>query len=372
MATNDSTAGESLGGSREAFRAKLAEIRDRAGEEPETFADRLESQGVDVEVREKDPEPVVADDPDSGPAPESAVAASEAVQADESGQKADDRSAPDPEAAQEAQDALLDAIEGQKPGDRRQSKIEEKRALEARLLELGEDPEIANLIAHRGKLSAAKKRIAQLESASDNSGAGLDEQASQGIPAASATPAGAPAPEVLERFQEAGLDEVPATAMAQELAALRAELAQVRQEARFSADAARAQHRQAAQGALDAAVGELAGEFPGLVRDGVTDPAVLKTAGALLQTPLIGGDLSKALRQAAAMRFPEVQGASRQTKQPTQTRDTNAPAPRQQSPSPPKKPVDQFKLIARTLGDNRNDVPKALAEANRLKKRMQG
>ena len=49
-----------------AFQEKLAEIR--GGSEPQPFADKLEEAGVDVEVRDKESEPVVEPEPAPEPA----------------------------------------------------------------------------------------------------------------------------------------------------------------------------------------------------------------------------------------------------------------------------------------------------------------
>lgn len=336
-----------------AFQEKLAEIR--GGSEPQTFADKLEEAGVDVEVRDKEPEPVV--EPEPAEAPQEAAEAPEPTA--------------DPEEAQEATDALLDALEGKQPGEKRNAKIERRKALEERLLELGEDPYMANLIAHRGKLSKAEEHLARVEAKADNTPAGLDEQASQGIPASSATPDGQLAPEGLDQLlKEGGLDEVPARAIVDELSRLRAELAEVRGTAQVSIDATRAQHRAAAKSTLDSAVGELSGRFPGLVRDGVLDPSVGQTAAALLNTPLVGGDLSKALEMAARERFPEVEAKSRQTTKPTRTRDTEAPSASPQQSSQPLSDRDKFKRQAALLGKHRNDPDKAVAELNKLNRRL--
>ena len=353
METNDQGAAADAQ-ARAAFDAKLAEIQGQpaAPSEGEGFADKLAEAGVDVEVRPKEPE----QDVEAAPEPAEAPAEPDAPV--------------DPEVAQEAQEALLDALEGQKPGERRTAKIDRRNEVEAKLVELGTPAAIANSIAHRTKLGEAEKYLADLESRGDNGRAGLDAQAPQGLPTSSATPASELAPEVRESL-EAELGEVPARAIAEELSRLRAELAEVRGQAQVSIDATRAQHRAAAQSTLDSAVGELAGRFPGLVRDGVLDPSVGQTAAALLNTPLVGGDLSKALEMAASARFPEVEATSRQTTEPTRTRDTSAPSARQQPSAQPLSDRDKFLRLAEVAGKHANaGLDKASAELKRAASRL--
>lgn len=343
-----------------AFDAVLAKIKGReTNDDVETFAERLESQGVDVEVKPKPaPEPPASDSEDSEPAQNAQAAPPDAPEP------------VDPDADAEATDALLEAMAGPQAGEKRSAKMERRNAIEAELVRRNVPAAIANSIAHRTKLAEAEKYLAGLDSQPDNARAGLDASSPQGIPASSATPAGWATPEVHESLSEA-LGEAPASAIVQEFQRMRAELDAVKGQAQMSVEATKAQHRAAAQAALDSAVGELSGRFPELVRDGIVDLAVRQTAAAILHTPLIGGDLTKALEQAARMRFPEVAEPPRQTNKQPQTRDLPAPGGRRQESEAPLKPQDQFKKIAAVMGQHLNNPEKAVAEAQKLRRRFQ-
>jgi len=227
---------------------------------------------------------------------------------------------------------------------------------------------IANSIAHRTKLAEAEKYLASQEAARENQGAGLDDSRQQPPADDGATSEGW-TPEVRDALED-GLGEVPAKAIADEIARLRAELAEVKSQAQVSVEATRAQHRAAAAETLNKAVGELAGRFPGLVRDGILDPSVGQTAAAILHTPLIGGDLNKALEQAARMRFPEAGGTSRQSNQTAPARDTLAPEPSPQPAGDQLSERDRFARLARAAGQFSNNEGRAVEELQRLKRQL--
>lgn len=364
METSDKTQGTdgaAPASGRAAFNAKLEALRTSGAFGPTSFSEALESEGVDVQVRPKVPAEGVTEEPE----PE---APAEAPQEPQDGAEAPEPTV-DPDADQEATDALLEAITGAKAGDKRAAKMERRNDIERRLVAAGVPDAIANSIAHRTKLADAEKYLASQEGKSENRAAGLDEPPPQGIPAKSATPAGWATPEVLESLSEA-MGEAPASAIVQEFRRMQAELDAVKGQAQMSVEATKAQHRAAAQAALDSAVGELSGRFPGLVRDGVVDVSVRQTAAALLHTPLIGGDLNKALEQAARLRFPEAAGGSRQATAPAQARDTAAPSPMPQPSAKPLTPRELFARQAQIAGRFANDPQRAAAEMRKL--RQQG
>lgn len=290
------------------YQAKLAEILgapaapDGDGGGGNTFAESLESEGVDVTVTPKAEGSV-----ETPPEPE-----------------ADATAEPDGEGA----DALVAALTGDTRAANREDKIARTEALEEAAKAKGIPEGVARALARNVAREEAEKFL-------DGYGAEVQSApADQPVAPTSPVPEGAQqgrASVEVQRLLEEELGEDTASAVAGVIAGLEAQVAEAKELAGMSAGAMRqAQDAKSRQSVMSAA-GELSGQFPGLVRDGIVDLAVGKAAAALIESGVFPReDLKGALEFAARGHFGAAQGAepARQTKRLTRSPDLEAPVSR--------------------------------------------
>ena len=325
-----------------AFAAKLEELRLRTGYQDGSFAANLEDEGIKVEVK---PKP-------AAPAPVPA----ESVETD---QAEDDGS--------EGVEAVLGALDGAKASIAAEKAT--KAGLEQRALALGVPAGLAKSMAYRAPQGETEIYLAKLE-AERHSGA-----AGQAVPtaesAATSRASALTSPGIEKVLIEGGLEEDTALAIAAEFGALKAELAEVRGQAATAASITEHATRSKARGDFDAAVGELSGDYPGLVQGSGIDAQVGQIAKGLLATPVYEGDLKGALRAACGIRFPDASGGPRQTLKETPRPTTLAPESVPSASAKPLHPSEGFARLAQTAAKFQNDPAKLAAhlaqQAGRLR-----
>jgi hypothetical protein len=319
-----------------AFAAKLEELKTREGYTGNSFADKLEDEGIPVEVKPKS----------------EAAKASEAATGDPAPKPVEDAA----DDGSEGVDAVLGALSGAKASVAAEQSA--KAALEQRALALGVPAGMAKTMAYRSSQAETETYLSQLEAKGHTGGAG------QAVPtadsAATSRAAVGASPGIEKVLIEGGLEEDTASAIAAEFGALRAKLAEVEGRAATAESFTVESTRSQARGDFDAAVGELSGDFPGLVQGSGIDAQVGQIAKGLLATPVYEGNLKGALRAACGIRFPGASGEPRQENNETPRPTTLAPGAVPPASSKPLHPSEGFARLAQTAAKYQND-PKQLA-----------
>lgn len=336
------------------FEAEAKAIREEAaaGDEAESpVRDALSELGIDYEARPKE------DAPKPAPAAEEPAEAPSDENLGTEGQPAEDSPA----------DGLDSLVEAMQPQDKRQDAAS---AIEREAAELGLSESYGRWLAHNAPRKEARKVLdaerARVQSAPVAQSAPSAEAPPTGLAASAGQAPDAPA-EVAETLRSV-LDDETAEAVTKALSPLMARLEQQEQALQGVAQFTQAQQAESLRSQVRTVAGELAGEFPQLVRGQDVDPAVGRVAADLIRGSY-AGDLKGALRTAAQAVYGSVSTGARQDSTATPGPDTAAPPA---TPASARSKPYSGDEMATTIGAiNRkfaNDPARATAEVARVTK----
>lgn len=267
-------------------------------------------------------------------------------------------------------DSADDIVEAMVSGASASSSDQQRKAdLEAKAIALGMPKPAARQLAYRTPLEESTAFLSQMEAAGHNGGAGQAAPSAEN-PATGRVPAPA-SPDIEARLTEQGVEVDTASAIAGEINALRAELAQVKSQAATAASLTESQHRSKARADFESAVGELSGQYPDLVSEGKLHADVADAMQDFLSMPKYAGNAHGAMQRACQAILGPAGTPSGQKQSKAPKPSTTAPAPK--APGADAPPLDRYEAavrLAQTAGKFQNDPQKLAATLKQQAGRM--